>query len=114
MCLSSTLRLSSLVVYARVHSTCYHFLFQGLNCHYEDAVKEVTWGLRNLMHTLVPQEQSVLTKDDLFPMSLGLHMVLTRHNVNVEKEMVSLVLVLLFSDIYNNSALSRSYHVMFL
>ncbi|KAM0929791.1 hypothetical protein ACQ4PT_001399 [Festuca glaucescens] len=61
----------------------------GLNCHYEDAVKEVMWGLRNLMHTLVPQEQSVVTKDDLFPMSLGLHMVLTRHNVNVEKEMLN-------------------------
>jgi hypothetical protein len=94
--LSRALWLISLVVYACVHSTYYHFLFQGLNCHYEEAVKEVMWGMQNLMHTLVPQEQSPISKDDLLP-SLGLNVVLNRYNLNVKKEMVSLVLVLLFS-----------------
>jgi hypothetical protein len=55
-------------------------------------VKEVMWGMQNLMHTLVPQEQSPITKDDLLP-SLGLNVVLNRYNLNVKKEMVNLVLV---------------------
>jgi hypothetical protein len=96
--LSRALCPSSLGIYACVHSTDHLFLFQGLNCHYEEAVNEVMWGLQNLMHTLVPQEQSVRTKDDLLPTSLGLNMVLNRYEINVEKEMVSLVLVRLFSD----------------
>jgi nucleolar protein 58 len=56
------------------------------------------WGLQNLMHTLVPQEQSKMTKDERLPMSLGLNMVLNRHKINMKQEMVSLVLVLLLSD----------------
>jgi hypothetical protein len=97
-CLIRALCLSSLVVYTCAHSTYYYFPFQGLKCLFDDAVKEVMWGLQNLMHTLVPQEQSKITKDDRLPMSLGLNMVFNRYKINVTQEMVSLLLVLLLFD----------------
>lgn len=71
------------------NSTVDHFLFQGLTCVYnDDAVTEVMWGLQNLMHTLVPQEQSEISKQDQL-MSRGLNMVLNRHDIVFKKEMVS-------------------------
>ncbi|KAK1670611.1 hypothetical protein QYE76_058770 [Lolium multiflorum] len=59
----------------------------GLKCLYDDAVTEVMWGLKNIMHLVVPEEQSKMTVDDRLPMSLGLNMVLNRHKIYIKQEM---------------------------
>uniref|UniRef100_A0ACD5YXX5 Uncharacterized protein n=1 Tax=Avena sativa TaxID=4498 RepID=A0ACD5YXX5_AVESA len=85
----------------------------GLHCHYEDAMNEVMWGLQNLMHTLLPQEQSVMTKDDLLPMSIGLNMVLTRYRINVEKEMLNESIIKKAGKVYDTE-LREKVHSRFL
>lgn len=49
------------------------------------------WGMKNLMRSLVPQEQKVLTKEERLPMSKGLDMILRQHNFDVKPEMVSFI-----------------------
>ncbi|CAM0953795.1 unnamed protein product [Alopecurus aequalis] len=62
----------------------------GVPCVFDEAVMEVMWGLKNLMHELVPQEELKLTKEDRLPMSQGLKMFLGRYGFdNVRQEMVN-------------------------
>ena len=49
---------------------------------------EMMWGIKNPMHSLVPQELKVLTKEECLPMSKGMEMVLPRHKFDVKPEMV--------------------------
>ena len=70
------------------HLFCCHF-FQGVPCLFDETVMEVMWGLKNLMHSLVPQEELKLTKEDRLPMSQGLKMFLDRYGFDVKPEMVS-------------------------
>jgi nucleolar protein 58 len=64
---------------------------QGIWCLYDDLVMEMMWGMKNLMRSLVPQEQKVLTMEERLPMSKGLEMILRQHNFDVKPEMVSLI-----------------------
>ncbi|CAD6334632.1 unnamed protein product [Miscanthus lutarioriparius] len=59
----------------------------GITCFYDDLVEELMWGMKNLMRSLVPQEQKVLTKEKRLPMSKGLEMILRCHNFDVKPEM---------------------------
>lgn len=70
------------------HQFCCHF-FQSVPCMFDEIVMEVMWGLKNLMHVLVPQEKMKLSKDDYLPMSQGLYMLLNRYGLDVKPEMVS-------------------------
>ncbi|CAM0879976.1 unnamed protein product [Alopecurus aequalis] len=85
----------------------------GLKCLYGDAVMEVMWGLQNLMHTLVPEEQSKITKDDRLPMSLGLNMVFTRHKINIKQEMLNECIIKKTSKVYDTN-LREKVHSKFL
>lgn len=61
----------------------------GLTCVYnDDAVMEVMWGVQNIMHTLVPQEQYEISKEDLI-LSHGLNMILNLHDIVVKKDMIN-------------------------
>lgn len=62
---------------------------QGVRCLYNDYVMEVMWGIKNLMHILVPEEQKVLTKEERLPVSKGLEMILHLYKFDVKLEMVS-------------------------
>ncbi|XP_062180413.1 probable nucleolar protein 5-2 [Phragmites australis] len=61
----------------------------GVPCLFDETVMEVMWGLKNLMHSLVPQEELKLTKEDRLPMSQGLKMFLDRYGFDVKPEMVN-------------------------
>ena len=50
---------------------------------------EVMWGIKNLVHSLVPEEKSQLAKEDRLQMSLGLKMLLNRYGFDVKPEIVS-------------------------
>ena len=63
--------------------------FQGIRCLCNEIVMEVMWGLKNLMHFLVPQEKMKLRNAERLPMSQGLKMTLNRHGFDVKPEMVS-------------------------
>uniref|UniRef100_A0A0E0LXD7 Uncharacterized protein n=1 Tax=Oryza punctata TaxID=4537 RepID=A0A0E0LXD7_ORYPU len=56
---------------------------QGVTCLYDDYVMEVTWGIKNLMWSLV------LTKEERLPISEGLEIILHRYNFDVKSEMVN-------------------------
>jgi len=62
---------------------------QGVPCLFDETVMEVMWGLKNLMHSLVPQEKLKLTKEDRLPMSQGLKMFLYQYGFDVKPELVS-------------------------
>ncbi|KAM3212350.1 hypothetical protein ACQJBY_065432 [Aegilops geniculata] len=59
----------------------------GIPCLFDETVMEVMWGLKNIMHYLVPEEEVKLTKEDRLPMSKGLKMFLNRHGFDVKPEM---------------------------
>ncbi|CAO2161239.1 unnamed protein product [Urochloa humidicola] len=61
----------------------------GVTCLCDDSVLEVMWGIKNVMHSLIPQEKKVLTKQERLPMSKGLEMFLNRYKFYVEPEMVN-------------------------
>ncbi|CAL5022023.1 unnamed protein product [Urochloa decumbens] len=61
----------------------------GIPCLCDDAMMEVMWGLKNIMHSLVPEEKSELSKEERLQMSQGLQMLLNRYGVDVKPEMVS-------------------------
>ncbi|XP_071683806.1 uncharacterized protein [Lolium perenne] len=85
----------------------------GLKCLYDDAVTEVMWGVQNLMHILVPQEQSKMTMDDRLPMSLGLNMVLNRHKIYIKQEMLNECIIKKTSKVYATDLREKA-HVKFL
>ncbi|KAF8755329.1 hypothetical protein HU200_011353 [Digitaria exilis] len=60
---------------------------QRIPCLFDDVVMEVMWGLKNLMHFLVPQEKMKLRSADRLPMSQGLKMTLNRHGFDVKPEL---------------------------
>ena len=48
-------------------------LFQpGLPCLFDETLMEVMMGLKNLMHSLVPQENVKLAEEDCLPMCQGI------------------------------------------
>jgi len=60
-----------------------------VRCLFNETVMEAMWGLKNLMHVLVPAEKLELTKKDRLPMSQGLKWLMDRHGFGVKPEMVS-------------------------
>ncbi|CAL5033994.1 unnamed protein product [Urochloa decumbens] len=60
----------------------------GVPCLFDEIVMEVMWGLKNLMHFLIPQEKMKLRNADRLPMSQGLMMILNRHGFGIKPEMV--------------------------
>jgi len=61
---------------------------------------EVMWGMKHLMHKLVPGEKSQLSMEDRLPMSQGLQILLRRYGFDVEPEMVSSpIAILLYSSL---------------
>nr|XP_040258868.1 uncharacterized protein LOC120976107 [Aegilops tauschii subsp. strangulata] len=62
----------------------------GIPCIFDETVMEVMWGVKHIMHSLVPMEKSELTKEERLPMSQGLIMFLNRKGFDVKPEMVSL------------------------
>lgn len=61
----------------------------GINCLHNELVMEVMWGMKHLMHKLVPGEKSQLSMKDRPPMSQGLQILLRRYGFDVEPEMVN-------------------------
>ncbi|RLM61157.1 hypothetical protein C2845_PM14G13870 [Panicum miliaceum] len=68
---------------------CMLFILAEVPCLYDDTVMEVIWGIKNLMKSLVPDEDSELSKEERLQMSLGMETVLTRHGIVVTPEMVN-------------------------
>ncbi|XP_039844597.1 uncharacterized protein LOC120704315 isoform X3 [Panicum virgatum] len=60
-----------------------------ISCLFNDAVMEVMWGIKHLMKSLVPQEESELPMEERLQMSYGLKTVLNRHGFSVKPEMVN-------------------------
>ncbi|TVU28383.1 hypothetical protein EJB05_19900, partial [Eragrostis curvula] len=83
----------------------------GIPCLYDDAVMELIWGLKNLMHILVPQEESVLTKEDRLPMSQGLMMFLGRYDLDIKPEMVNEQIISAASILYDCESLEENHRV---
>ncbi|XP_025819657.1 uncharacterized protein LOC112895873 [Panicum hallii] len=61
----------------------------NIPCLYDDTVMEVIWGIKNLMKSLVPDEDSELSEEERLQMSLGMETVLTRHGIVATPEMVN-------------------------
>ncbi|CAL4910207.1 unnamed protein product [Urochloa decumbens] len=59
-----------------------------ITCQYDEAVLEVMWGLKNLLHTLLPQEKSELSEEDSKHRSRGLQFFLRRHGFSIEPQLV--------------------------
>lgn len=57
-------------------------------CLYNEIVMEVMWGIKRLMKSLVPCEDSPVSKEDQLQMSLGTDKILRRHGIVVTPEMV--------------------------
>lgn len=51
-------------------------------CVCNDRVREIMWGMQNLMPLIIPQEQSEFAKADRLPICKGLDMLLSRHGIN--------------------------------
>ncbi|CAD6236273.1 unnamed protein product [Miscanthus lutarioriparius] len=62
---------------------------EGINCLHNELVMEVMWGMKHLLHKLVPGEKSQLSMEDRLPMSQGLQILLRRYGFDVEPEMVN-------------------------
>ena len=62
-------------------SAIFLWLFQGINCLHNELVMEVMWGMKHLMHKLVPGEKSQLSMEDRLPMSQGLQILLRRYGL---------------------------------
>ncbi|EAZ23194.1 hypothetical protein OsJ_06879 [Oryza sativa Japonica Group] len=73
----------------------------GISCLYDEFVMEVMWGLTNLMHSLVPEENSQLSKEDRLQMSQGLKMLLNRYGFDVKPGMVNKRILEAASDLYD-------------
>uniref|UniRef100_A0A0E0CL07 Nucleolar protein 58/56 N-terminal domain-containing protein n=1 Tax=Oryza meridionalis TaxID=40149 RepID=A0A0E0CL07_9ORYZ len=73
----------------------------GISCLYDEFVMEVMWGLKNLMHSLVPEENSQLSKEDRLQMSQGLKMLLNRYGFDVKPGMVNKRILEAASDLYD-------------
>ncbi|CAO2189947.1 unnamed protein product [Urochloa humidicola] len=73
----------------------------GIPCMFDETVKELMWGLQNIMHSLVPKEKSELTTEDRLPMSRGLKMFLDRKGFDVKPEMVNERIVLSACALYD-------------
>ncbi|CAN6358635.1 unnamed protein product [Urochloa humidicola] len=58
-------------------------------CRCDEAAMEVMWGVENLLHILVPNEETELREEDRKLRSQGLHMFLQNLGYNIEKELVS-------------------------
>ena len=55
---------------------------------HNDTVMEVIWGIKkNIMKSLVPREDSTLSKEDRLPMSFGMDKILRRHGIVVTPDM---------------------------
>uniref|UniRef100_A0A0E0QLR4 Uncharacterized protein n=1 Tax=Oryza rufipogon TaxID=4529 RepID=A0A0E0QLR4_ORYRU len=54
-----------------------------------DQELKVMWGIKHLMHILVPEEQKVLTKEERLPVSKGLEMILHRYKFDVKPVMIN-------------------------
>ncbi|CAN6203977.1 unnamed protein product [Urochloa humidicola] len=62
----------------------------GIQCLFDDAVKELMWGLKNSMKFLVPGEELELAYEDrLQMMSEGMKLILDRYGFEVEAKMVN-------------------------
>ena len=64
-------------------------IWQNIPCCCDEAAMEVMWGVENLLHILVPDEETELREDDRTLRSKGLHMFLQSLGYNIEKELVS-------------------------
>lgn len=62
---------------------------QEIPCRCDEAAMEVMWGVENLLHILVPNEETELREEDSKLRSQGLHMFLQSLGYNIEKELVS-------------------------
>ncbi|CAN6345373.1 unnamed protein product, partial [Urochloa humidicola] len=60
-----------------------------ITCRCDEAAMEVMWGVENLLHILVPNEEIELRGEDHKLRSQGLHMFLQSLGYNIEKELVN-------------------------
>ena len=75
---------------------CCHLFQVDVPCFFDKTVMEVMWGLKNLMHSLVPKEEVKLTKEDRLPLCRGIKKFLDGHGFDVKPEMVSSQLAFLY------------------
>ncbi|CAL4910512.1 unnamed protein product [Urochloa decumbens] len=61
----------------------------NIPCRYDQAVLEVMWGVKNFLHTLVPEEELELSDEDSKHRSQGLQMFLQKHKFDIERELVN-------------------------
>ncbi|XP_062202889.1 uncharacterized protein LOC133905177 [Phragmites australis] len=64
-------------------------LVSNIACRYDEAVLEVMWGLKNLLHTVVPKEELELSEEDSKHRSQGLQMFLQNLNFDIKQELVN-------------------------
>jgi len=79
-----------------------------VRCLFNETVMEAMWGLKNLMHVLVPAEKLELTKKDRLPMSQGLKWLLDRYCFGVKPEMVSEAMIMAACVLYDSDICERN------
>ena len=89
------------------HQFCCHS-FQPVRCLFNETVMEAMWGLKNLVHVLVPAEKLELTKKDRLPMSQGLKWLMDRHGFGVKPEMVSEAMIMAACVLYDSDICERN------
>ncbi|KAM3336059.1 hypothetical protein ACQJBY_030188 [Aegilops geniculata] len=81
----------------------------GIPCLFDETVMEVMWGVKHIMHSLVPMEKSELTKEERLPMSQGLLMFLNRKGFDVKPEMVNERIVLSACALYDCDEIEKKH-----
>jgi nucleolar protein 58 len=64
-------------------------LLQNIVCRYDELVLEVMWGMKNLLHIVVPEEELELSDEDSKHRSKGLQIFLQNLNFDIKPDLVS-------------------------
>ncbi|KAL6608263.1 hypothetical protein ACP70R_041326 [Stipagrostis hirtigluma subsp. patula] len=79
----------------------------GITCLYNEAVLEVMRGLKFVLHTVVPREESELSEEDSKDRCRGLHMFLLRHGLNINPELINVQIAEAACFVYHCSEMDK-------
>lgn len=64
-------------------------LLQNIVCRYAEVALEVMWGMKNLLHIIVPEEELEMSDEDSKHRSKGLQIFLQNLNFDIKPDLVS-------------------------
>lgn len=87
-------------------------LLQNIVCRYDELVLEVMWGMKNLLHIIVPEEELELSGEDSKHRSKGLQIFLQNLNFVIKPGLVSSLVA--FPDVIYSLICTMSFTLCFL